>query len=262
MGLDMSYAIDMISAEDVALLKGKLEKIGGDNLDITTGDNFVSVYYRLNWSGVRYENEFFIYQWLANNIPSQKAESSTALTVDQPMLVVNRTKGEANITDKNKFVTVKEASPTDNFDFYTLEYVKKFVKEHSDEIPVVSPIGLITMGKWYGSNGENISLYKRSAYKKTLKLISNKKGKKALQYIDRKELAIYSSAVGENGDKSFDLMELQDVSKNTFSIIDLAFEKNPSNHIAVHSKAIKTMINFFIEVEPKYERIALCAYMG
>ena len=147
MGLDMSYGLKFNSFEEADrfydILCGSF--INTENFS-ANGDT-VSIYYRLNWGGVRRERSNFI----------------SSLIKKEGKPVNNKTGGKRYLfIENNVFFFSDEQKPTDkNTDFYLLDDIETLLDgKYSYSL---NPVDLLSLGRWTGSNGESFLLRKEGS---------------------------------------------------------------------------------------------------
>jgi len=132
MGLDLTYSLAK---------KIDFNKKFKDYEDISISNNFIDIYYRLNWSGVSLENKIFITAYLFKNFK----HSFETLNYDfnYKYLIINDN-GYAFIGDANE---VKES-----FKYISLERVNRLILEN--KIIIRNPLSYLHFNLWSGCNGD------------------------------------------------------------------------------------------------------------
>jgi len=259
MGLDMIYGISNIPEKDLVILSSKLDKIGLEP-HVSIEDRTLSIYYSLNWIGVKYERDLLIYSFLMDKADTNRQKNIDECN-DENYLFIQTLDDPSNIPSIYTVKSFKDLivkNKITSYIAYDLEYIKSLSLNLKENIPFFSGIEMITFKSWKGSNGESIVFNKKESFHGKKMIILNKKGKK--QLIEKKEfIPTVSSSFS---DKKIDVADYKKAIKNSQEYIDLLYAKKKESYITKHTKGISEIFKIFFELEKNNKEISLFAYMG
>ena len=146
MGLDMTYGLSFDTEIEAENFYNILCSSFTNNEDFYINNTSVSIYYRLNWGGVRRERNIFM-----SNFIVKYGKPVSSLDPDLSYILV----------ENGTFILDKDAITPDKINnIYNLSEIDDLFDKNFT-FPV-NPVDLLSLGKWNGSNGENYNIVKES----------------------------------------------------------------------------------------------------
>ena len=223
MGLDMTYSLIFDTPEETKNFYNILEVSFIDKNDFYLNEDNVSIYYRLNWTGVRFEQNIFISKFIEEY--------------------------SKNIDNEKRYIFINE-NGTFNFwngeinkILYLEENISKKIKEFF-HFPL-NPIDLLSLGFWKGSNGEEFILEKRG--NKIYFLSSD------VEYDEEGDIVSESTDILMEMDKDEFMKHLSD----SISFIKSILDKMDDNYINIKSREVLFFLKYFM-----YNDCKLVVFMG
>lgn len=215
MGLDLVYGV----------LKDNLNVKIGSNKNISKTDNSISVYYRLNWAGVREESSYILGRYIFSNM-----EKDTIFENEEYYIVEVKTGFQYK---KGKDLTKDSCA-------ILLTRAKDFI-ENNKEAPA-SALNLLSLGLWSGGNGEYFEVKREKRLARKILMTKDKTLK-----IDRSLVFVaYVENQGRSEIKVLNenLKEYKQILRNT-----LREAEADNDYISENSVTLIKLISYFLEHE-------------
>jgi hypothetical protein len=241
MGLDLYYNLKLKGVKESLFLNNEYE-------DIEKKEDYVDVYYRLNWNGVRLESTHLLIRFIEKYL--QKFDIKD-IDNDKKYMIIYKDLCIQEIKTGSDIINIKK-----DYDLLILEInlVQKFLNEQNKNLPV-NLLSILAFFEWRGSNGEYIELYYRKERGIRLKTEIKKGKRKKILY--KKEVMFLKK---DNIEKEFDIDSYVKIFQPK---IDLAKEllKNDFTYIGIKSKEIIEVLNYFFK-NYKNKKIKFSTYWG